>query len=556
MKDTKNIKYIIYARKSSESEDRQVKSIEDQIGILRQMAKDLKLNVVDVIDEAKSAKAPGIRPKFIKMMERIESGEINGILCWRLNRLSRNPVDSGNLHWLLQTGVIQMIQTSVEGGFRPDDNVVMFSMISSLDNQFIRGLSIDVKRGNKKRLEKGVRPNQAPLGYLNARGSDESGIIIEDPERFPLIRKMWDMMLTGKYSPPQILEIANNEWGFRTKKTKRQGGKPLARSALYRIFTSEFYAGTIKYAGEEYEGSHNPMVTLDEFDRVQYLLGRKGKPRAKKHKFPFTGSIRCGECGCLVTAEHKYKKLKEGGVNEHTYYHCTRKRADYNCSQRHSVTEANLDEQICNEISKFTITPRLREWALGILRSSNEKEIAERQQVHESQNRAVETTQRELDNLTKMRYRDLIDDEAFLKEKESLQGKIRELRRHLKVTEERADNWLELTEQVFDFATHARESFINGDIETKKQILVALGSNPTLKDGKLSIDANEWFIPIMKNKKAIEAEIEGLEPSQMQINKGREGYEDLSRPCLLGGRDSNPNMQLQRLPSYRWTTPE
>ena len=555
MKDTKNIKYIIYARKSSESEDRQVQSIEDQITRLKELAKNLGLNVVDILSEAKSAKAPNKRAVFNEMMRRLEAGEANGILCWHIDRLSRNPVDSGNIHWLLQQSILQEIQTAVKK-YSPEDCVLMFNLESGMANDYIIKLKRDVKRGNRGRLEKGWRPNCAPLGYLNARDEQDNGIIIEDPERFPLIRKMWDMMLTGKYTPPQILEIANNEWGFRTKKTKRQGGKPLARSALYRIFTSEFYAGTIKYAGEEYEGSHNPMVTLDEFDRVQYLLGRKGKPRAKKHKFPFTGSIRCGECGCLVTAEHKYKKLKEGGVNEHTYYHCTRKRADYNCSQRHSVTEANLDEQICNEISKFTITPRLREWALGILRSSNEKEIAERQQVHESQNRAVETTQRELDNLTKMRYRDLIDDEAFLKEKESLQGKIRELRRHLKVTEERADNWLELTEQVFDFATHARESFINGDIETKKQILVALGSNPMLKDGKLSIDANEWFIPIIENKKAIEAEIEGLEPSQMQINKGREGHEDLTRPCLLGGRDSNPNMQLQRLPSYRWTTPE
>ena len=117
-------------------------------------------------------------------------------------------------------------------------------------------------------------------------------------------------MLTGTYTPPKILNMANNEWGFRTRKTKRMGGNKLSRSGVYKIFTSLFYAGIIENNKIQYEGKHDKMVSLEEFDRVQMLLGRQGKPRPKTHEFAFTGSIRCGVCGCLYTAETKKKIIK------------------------------------------------------------------------------------------------------------------------------------------------------------------------------------------------------------------------------------------------------
>ena len=104
------IKYFLYIRKSSESEDRQVQSIEDQNIRLNALSAQLKLEIVDVYEEAKSAKKPNNRPKFTEMLGRIRAGEANGILCWQINRLTRNPVDAGELQWMLQTNLIQSIQ--------------------------------------------------------------------------------------------------------------------------------------------------------------------------------------------------------------------------------------------------------------------------------------------------------------------------------------------------------------------------------------------------------------------------------------------------------------
>ncbi|MFH0800510.1 MAG: recombinase zinc beta ribbon domain-containing protein [Pseudomonadota bacterium] len=296
----------------------------------------------------------------------------------------------------------------------------------------------------------------------------------------------------------------------------------LALAHAHRIFTSPFYCGIIEYAGKEYEGKHKAMVTPEEFDRVQILLGRKGKPRPKKHKFPFTGLIRCGECGCLYTAETKTKHIKStGDIRQYTYYHCTRKRKDYDCSQRDVVRAEDLASQIADEINKFTILPEFKDWALDALRKSNDKEIAERSQIHETQTKTILKAQHELDNLTKMRYREQIDDDTFMKEKDLLQGHLRELKGHLRETETRAENWLELTELAFNFATHAREAFIKGDLETKKSILMAIGSNPIIKDGKLTIQASHWLQPIAEGYPALEEEYKRLEPAQLADIKAR-----------------------------------
>ena len=250
MKQEQNkIKYFLYARKSSESEYRQVQSIDDQINRLKKLASDLNLDIKKSYTEAKSAKKPNNRPIFDEMIQRIENGEANGILCWQINRLSRNPIDSGKLSWLLQQSTLKSIQT-IDRQYLPDDNVLLFSVESGSANQFILDLSKNTKRGLQRKLDNGWQNGVAPLGYLNDK---ENKIVITDPERFNLVRKMWDLMLTGNYTPPKILDIANNDWGFKTRRFKRIGGNPLSKSGIYKIFTSLFYAGIIENKGLQYE---------------------------------------------------------------------------------------------------------------------------------------------------------------------------------------------------------------------------------------------------------------------------------------------------------------
>ena len=535
------IKYFLYARKSSESEDRQIQSIDDQINRLKELASDLNLDIKKIYTEAKSAKKPNNRPLFDEMIQRIENDEADGILCWQINRLSRNPIDSGKLSWLLQQGILKSIQT-IDRQYLPDDNVILFSVEAGSANQYILDLKKNVKRGQESKLAKGWLPCFAPQGYLNSRIKEKGeNDILKDPERFPLIRKMWDLMLTGNYTPPQILEIANNEWGYRTRKTKRSGGNPLSRSGIYRIFTNIFYTGIIEYSGRQYGGKHEPMITLEEYDRVQKLLGRKGRLRPKTHKFAFTGFIRCAECGCLYTAETKTKFIKSTGeLRDYTYYHCTHRKKDINCSQRTAIKDKDLEIQIEKEIEKYTILPEFLHWALEGLNKKNDNEIEERTKVYEMQHKTLVQTQKELDELTKMRYRLLIDDETFLKEQKELQAKIAQLKGKLRETETRAERWLELTERTFNFATYARKAFFMGGLELKKEILMALGKVPIIKDKKLFIEPNEWFVPIGNGYPALEKEYIGLELNKKPLNERKTEALASVRARWRRRWDSNP----------------
>ena len=512
------IKYFLYARKSSESDDRQVQSIGDQVERMQEKARVMNLKVVDVLTETKSAKLPENRPVFNEMMKRIERGEANGILCWKIDRLTRNPVDGGKLQWLLQQGKIKSIQTH-EKEYLPNDNTLILSIENSISNQYILDLSKNVKRGLACKLKDGWLPNLAPLGYLNDK---ENKCIINDPQRFKLIRKMFDLMLTGNYTPPQILEIANKKWGFQTVRRKKTGGKELSRSGIYRIFTNPFYAGIIEKSGKQYEGAHQPIITLEEFEHIQILLGRKGKPRPKKHKFAFTGAIRCGECDCLITAETKNKHIKSTGeMKGYTYYHCTHKKKELNCSQRKHTLKQGLELLIESELDKYTILPEFRSWALEALNSANDNEIETRTKIYESQQKAINEAQGNLDRLTQMRYRDLIDDERFLKDKVKLEAEISKLREKMNGTEERADKWLELTEKTFNFATYARIAFMKGDDQKKREILLTLGSNRILKEQKLAITAYNWFAPIGNDAPALIEEYKKVRTDKNLTDKAR-----------------------------------
>ncbi len=493
----KGYKYFIYARKSSESEDRQIQSIDDQVNRLKKMVQDMDLQVVKVFTEAKSAKTPGNRPIFSDIINRIQRGEANGILCWQLNRLTRNPIDSGTLSWLLQQGILKSIQT-IDREYLPDDNVILFNVDAGSANQFIIDLRKNTVRGLQTKLDKGWAPIIAPIGYINDLMTKT---IAPDPNRFALIRKMWDLMLMGGNTAERIVNIANNEWGLRTIQRKREGGKPLSHSGVYRMFHNPFYYGAIHYDNRVFTGAHIPMVTKEEFDRVKAILGKIDKTRKRTHDFAFTAIIRCGYCNCLVTADEKDSQIKSTGkMANYTYYHCTKKSPNLRCKEP-SVTLKNLERQIVAEISKYTIHPEFRAWALDVLREKHQSEVDTRSKIYDSLNDSFVQIQTQLDNLTGLRLRDLITDDEFVAKRKKMQEDMSNAKDQISRVQSRAESWLDTVDKALCFATVALEKFEAGDTKTKREILTAIGQQFTLKDGRLSIEPSEGLQCISNQQK-------------------------------------------------------
>lgn len=513
------LRYIAYARKSTEEEERQAMSIEDQTeNIRKRFGKELK--IIDYVQESMSASEPYKRPVFHSVLERIDLGEADGIVAWHADRLSRNEVDAAEITYKLRHGLIKDLRFVSGMSFEnTPDGIMMLQFTLSQGQYFSAKLSKDIRRGNERKREQGQLTGRAPEGYLNA--GRRHGVVSKDPDRFDLVRRAFDLFLTGEYSVPNIMAIMNNEWGYRTLQREKSGGCPISRTALYSIFRNVRYAGLIPdpYDQERFiKATYPAMITPEEYDKVQVLLGRRGLPRLATHKqFALRGFIRCSDCDCTITAQSKRRALKSGKFNVHTYYHCTGKRAG--CSQKSIyIKEDDLYAQLLNLLDNYELVPELYDWAMDAFRDMANQEVEDRNSIQRAQNKAIADTQAQLDGLLDMASRGLLDDNEYMTKKQSLKANLKSLQDEQNDTVHRVKNWYEIATETFEKLTYAGNKFTSGNIGNKKDILLAIGQNPKLKDGKLHITPNEWLVPVAKNAKRLRTELGKVRtlPQQMQ----------------------------------------
>lgn len=488
--------YALYVRKSSESEDRQVASIDSQIFEMTQKAQSQGITFKRVFVEEMSAKAPG-RPVFNEMMEAVQRGEFDGLGGWRLNRLARNPIDGGSIIWALQTGQIKHIITS-DRDYRPEDNVLPMYSEFAMAHQYVNDLRKDTARGVDKKLRLGWLPTHAPVGYLNDPYNRQGEKTIrKDEEQFPLVRQLWDKLLTGSMSVSLLVREASA-----MKIVSRRSGKPLAKSAVYALFTNPFYAGKFRFRGELYDGAHEPMITEDEFDLAQRILGKRGKPRLKSHQFAYTGMIRCVQCGSMITAEEKIKIQKNGNIHRYVYYRCT-KSGHQRCSQR-AISETSLEQQICRFLDDHTVSEEFSTWALGRMKKRHTSDTSERVELQNTTQRAIRDVQGRLDDLIDLALDKLITNEEFERKKAQLIDR----RTHLEKQEQRlttlGDDWIELAQRSFEFCKHARFWFEHGEWTERKFILESIGSNLVLDGPILRIEPEKVLAKLHQPSKNLE----------------------------------------------------
>ncbi|MFY0610695.1 MAG: recombinase family protein [Hyphomicrobiaceae bacterium] len=475
------MKYFIYCRKSSEAEDRQVLSIESQISELE--AKFSDVQIVEVLEEACSAKAPG-RPIFDDMLSRIESGEADGIIAWHPDRLARNSVDGGRIIYLLDGGALKDLKFSTFSFENNSQGKFMLSIIFGYSKYYVDNLSENVKRGNRTKIANGWRPNRAPIGYKNCK---DTKTIVPDPEHFPLIQKMFQMALSGTHSVHGICRVVNDEWGYRTPKTKRRGGSPMAASTLHGILNNPFYSGAILWNEKLHPGKHKPMLSYNEFERLQQVVGRPEQARPKRYSFTYRGLLSCGVCGLSVTAEHKTNRHG----THYVYYHCTRKHRTRRCNQP-SIEAKALHEQVRSLLTRLYTPATLHKWATNRLERDTAKlktSAAERQEQLE---RTVADTESQLSNLTDLRIRGLIDDAEFEAKRQTLRDTINKLQARQQYTQQPSEMF-EPQRLLLTFTNRAISWFDTGCDEVRRRIVKTVCSNPTLTDKTLSLEARKPF---------------------------------------------------------------
>lgn len=559
----KKIIYLKYIRKSTESDDQQVLSIESQNSELTKLAQREKLEFADLPPESKSAKMPGERPVFKEMLKQIRKSDGMGILSWHPDRLSRNALDAAELIHLMDIGKLLEIRTPSSVFINTPNDKFLLSMLCSAAKLENDNKGINVKRGLKTKAENGWYPTVAPIGYLNDRPNDKGKREIKvDPERFDLVRKMFDLMLSGAYTPPQILTIVTDKWGLRMR-----NGHPICRSSIYRIFTDPFYMGIFEYpqgSGTWYTGKHKPMITANEFDTIQIRLGRKGKPRPQKYFFPFTGMVTCGECGSTIVADKKchiicsecrfkfsgktaticprchtaVEDMKNPKIRTYVYYGCTHKKNPA-CSQRGWLRAEDLRQQAVDVLESIEIPEVFHRWAMKRLRRHNRQETEARNGMLSDLKRRMEECNKKISGIIDMRAAGELNAEEFVARKGDLVKEKLRVEELMNDNFHNVDKWLEAAERIFDFARDARKSFETGDTDTMRRIMSALGSNLALKNKSLTVKMEKPLEIMEKISSGVKKIPGALEPdnSPENIEKIERMYAE--SPVILPGVDSN-----------------
>lgn len=337
------LKYCLYARKSTESDERQAMSIGSQIKEMTTLAEREGLSIVEVKQESFSAKSSGFRPVFNEMLHGLRNGQFDAILTWAPDRLARNAGDLGSLVDLMDINKLQHIRTYGQMFSNTPNEKFLLMILGSQAKLENDNRSINVKRGIRAKCEMGWRPGAAPIGYINRSYAGVKEIVL-DEERAPIIKEMFERSGLLGQSGRTIKDWLDSS-GFKTK-----AGAQLSLSQVYRILTNPFYYGFFKYPqdGPLYKGLHQPIIAKELFDNVRSRIDNivpENKADWGSKKFPFKHLFYCGACGSRLTVEEHFKQLKDGSKRRHIYYRCTKSTKDPNCKEP-SIKATDITEQI------------------------------------------------------------------------------------------------------------------------------------------------------------------------------------------------------------------
>ncbi len=533
-------KYIVYKRKSTESEDKQILSLESQARVIREdILETASMDCLADYDESKTAKQPG-RELFNRMCEQLEAGEAKYIVCWSLNRLARNPVDGGRIMWLVQKHGVKIL---TPGKTYTENDSMLMHVEFAMSNEFIRDLSKSTKRGMEDKLRKGQPPFLAPIGYTNNKYADK-GLkdILVDEERFHLVRRMWDLLLTENYSVQRIYDIATHEWGLR-----QRNGRPISRNRAYYLFQNLYYTGKYKYQGAIHQGNYQPMVTQAEFDKAQRILGQLSKPQVSRRELSFAGGLIKCSCGQSITAEerlrhicsscrhkynaekgHKCPKCNSNPLHDdparYCYYHCIKK-LHIKCTEG-SLVESKLLEQFAGVIESIQLPQEFSEWAIGQLKKAEELDNVSQMRTTGSISKAIKGAESELDSLlarfTGASNADLglISEEQYRKRRDALLLELKKLQESLD-RHEGAELSSYIASDAFDFSKQAVDWLKYGDPLEKRTVVKKICSNPVLSGKELSFTLKHPYDLCQSAHLALYSEQKRFEPVDFALVEGK-----------------------------------
>ncbi len=465
-------KYFLYARKSTEDDDKQVMSIEAQLFELREFARKENLQILEEFTESKSAKKPG-REQFNNMMMRIEQMDGVGILAWHPDRLARNSVDGGRIIYAVDTHKIIALRFPTFWFEPTPQGLFMLQVAFGQSKYYSDNLKQNVERGMRQKVRRGEWLTKAPYGYANNLRTRN---IDPDPVKSRVIVSAFKEYATGRHG---IVSLAHflAEHGVTTK-----AGTLLAKASVVRMLSNRAYLGLIKHHDEWHQGSFEPILSAQLFEAVQKVLKTKQRPRKSKpqHDFPLTGLFHCGECGSMITAQWATGKC--GG--RYRYYRCTKKRE--RCSQGY-LREDVLVEQVRVRLQTIALCDADTERMLAQVQTWEREETSASQHSVDRRKEKLVQIETKLDALVNLFLDEDIEKATYLSKKDELLRERASVHEQLEAARKNGKNWVEpLRKWIIDMKK-ATELVSSDNLDEMREFLRMFGSNPVMRDKSIAI---------------------------------------------------------------------
>jgi len=539
--DFTKLKVGEYARKSSESEDKQMLSVISQLEEGQRIAEYYKLPpFVKIFQEAKSAKKEFARPEFMEMIRRIKSGEIDAIVCWKLDRLARNMTEGGMLIDLVSSGIIKAIITH-DKVYYPTDNVILMSVEFGQGKQFVKELSINVKRGQTKKASMGMPHGVAALGFLNDKTEEKGNRkwLVDQP-RLDAIKLLFNMFLTGTYSAGKLHRYAVEVLKLTTVKRKRCGGELIALSRIYEILKDPIYAGFFFYGEARYELDQNlpRLITEAEHNKVKMLLSKRNIPKIQhhettyagfitsdkgdfvgqdvkyqvicdcKHKFAYRSKTYCPKCQIKIEQMKKPKYL-----SYIHYYNVKNKKArlPYKVIEEGDVN-AKLVELFSNDLS---FSNDVVEWSKKYIHEMKEKEVSHKVTIKQrKEERKLELQDKKSKTRVLLRDSKITQDE-YEQDIRTLESDYSDVS-----SETVGIDWYSRLMEIVDISSRIVDVLNSDNVQAKRRVISALGSNLIWNDKSLIIINKDEINTLIEGVQRVKSIYTKFEPKNYVVNKG------------------------------------
>jgi len=404
-----------YVRKSTESEERQIQSLDAQKEWIIHYCDTNGHTLLGIIEESKTAKKPW-REWYAKLMSKFTKPKGQGIICWQLNRLARNPIDEWTIKWLVQQWIVKNIFTV--DGVSDGSNILLMSVHFWMATQYVIDLSKNVKRWMKQKLEKWWVITRVPIGYYNDKNDSKAKI---DEEYADYIKNIFELRIEWK-TLKEIQKIMCAK-GMRTRKTMREWvnrwGREITKQSIHKIIKNPFYYWAIRHCDELYEGTHSPIIKKSIWDKVNNIT-RGIQFNKHPNMTPLKGKVKL-----MYNWEETHIKLTSSKKKGHIYFHVTweytKKYCNLHISQKKIIEF--FDELIVVK-QAYSLPKEIKKQVEDAIYDYHKEKTKDNDKIKNKLQKEIIKLESQKKWFIKMRQNDELTSEEFMEEKNTITNNI------------------------------------------------------------------------------------------------------------------------------------